>query len=358
VLCAALVLGCQKTPDSGQQPANAGGSQQQAGGSEPTPEARLSLTDLNKKLDDYKGKWVVVTARVSKVHRQSYPDGREEATLDLLDDRGKLAGSADFEADQWARAPKLEDGVRYEILGQSAFGKDFGAAGLKKCRFVGTGPSAGPAAEATVSAKDLAADPARYAGKRAQVKGVVRTGTPPTRTPPSSGVLILDGEAGTKWVTCHCAPGGFDKALQAGQGAEVEVVGIVTDDRSLASLADCSVVKATPAGRTGRAVDFTREFARKGTNLEANYKNKSVTLTGKVEAATVGSDGPGKLLLTGFSDARSKNPTPQKVAAQFGPDWKEAVGKVKVGDEVTVSGGFASYQPGEVRLLDCWLIPR
>jgi hypothetical protein len=354
-LWVAVIIGCGKAPSGGEQPANPGGDPPAAG--EPAPEAKMSLTELNKDLDRYKGKWVAVTARVSKIMRHSHPDGREEATLDLLDDQGKLAGSADFETAEWAKAPKIEDGVRYEILGLSDHGKDWGAAVLKKCRFVGTDSSAGPPVEATVAAKDLAADATKYKGKRIQVKGVVRTGTPPTRTPPSSGALILDGGADTKWVTCNCAPGEFDKALKAGQGAEVEVAGILADDKPAVSMTGCSIVKATPAGRSGKAVDLTREFVRKGASVEANYKNKSVTLTGKVESAKVESDGTSRVVLTGYSDAKSKNPMPQKVLCKFGPDWKDAVGKVKAGADITVSGGFASYQPGEVTLLDCWLIP-
>jgi hypothetical protein len=204
-----------------------------------------------------------------------------------------------------------------------------------------------------VSARELAADPAKYRGKQIQVRGMVLTATPPMPTARSYGVLTLDGGADAKGVTCRCLPGEFDKA-KASHGAEVELDGTVSIEMGTVSMNRCSVV-APSVNQPKPAVDFTRELAQKGTNIEANYKNKSVTLTGNVEAKAE-ADGTGRLVLTGYSD--SKNPMPQKVVAQFGPEWKDLVGKVKVGDEVIVSGGFVSYQSGVVTLRDCWLIPK
>src|SRR5262245_17557138 len=92
-----------------------GGAGAEAGG--PKPEAKLPAAELYKNVDAYKGKWVVVIARVPRIHRRSFPDGREEASVDLQGDDGRVDCSADFESNEWAKVPKLEDGVRYEILG-------------------------------------------------------------------------------------------------------------------------------------------------------------------------------------------------------------------------------------------------
>jgi hypothetical protein len=329
------VLGCGQGPGGG--PA----------GGEPKPEATLSAADLYKDLDKYQGNWVVVIARIPQVHEQKYPD-RVEGTIDLLGDDGKINSSADFDPEQWAKKPKFEDGVRYEILGQVAGTKEYGGK-LKHARVLGTAQGSGPAVEATVSARDLVADPAKYKGKLLQVNGEVKSGNPAK----PNATLTLAG-TDTKSVICLCAPGEFDKALKAGRGAQAEIKGIVGDAAGgFLTMNDCSVVKATPAGAPLRAVNFTREFAQNATKAEQGHKDKYVTVTGKVEAATDAS-----VVLAGFTDPKGKPPMPQKITANFGPDWKEALAKVKAGDEVTVSGDFDSYRDGNVSLSGCWLLPK
>jgi hypothetical protein len=334
LLCAAVVLGCGQGPGGG--PA----------GGEPKPEATLSAADLYKDLDKYQGKWVVVIARIPQVHENRYPD-RVEGTVDLLGDDGKIDSSADFDAEQWAKKPKFEDGVRYEILGQVAGSKQYGGK-LKHARVLGTAQGSGPAVEATVSAKDLVADPAKYKGKLIQVNGEVKSGNPAK----PNATLTLAG-TDTKSVICLCAPGEFDKALKAGRGAQVEIKGLVADAAGgFTTMNDCAVVKATPAGPPLRAANFTREFAQDAAKAEQKYKDKAVTVTGKVEAV-----GDGKIVLTGFTDPKKKLMS-QKITANFGPDWKEALAKVKAGDEATVSGDFDSYHEGDAALSGCWLLPK
>jgi hypothetical protein len=338
LLCAALLLGCGQGPGGGGPAANT---------EEPKPEAKLTAAELFKNLDTYQGKWVVVIARIPRVHESKYPDGRVDASVDLLGDDGRADSSASFEADQWAKAPKFEDGVRYEILGQVSGSKNIGGV-LKHARVLGVSGSSGPPVEATVTAKDLVADAAKYKGKLILVKGEVKSGNPA-----KTGATLTLAGTDTKSVICLCAPGEFDKALKAGRGAQAEIKGVVQDAGPFVTMGDCSVVKATPTGPPLRAVNFTREFAQNAAKAEQTYKDKYVTLSGKAEAVA-----DGKIVVTGFSDAKSKKPMPQKVAANFGPDWKDALAKVKVGDEVIVSGDFDSYRDGEVNLSGCWLIPK
>jgi hypothetical protein len=350
-LGALLILGCGKGKDGDPQPTGGDPSQPGAQASEdPKPEATVAAAALYKDIEKYSGKWVVVIARTPRIHIDEYPDGRKEATVDLLGDDGRADSLAKFESDQWAKAPKFEDGVRYEILGFVGGSKSTGGR-LTKARVVGVSKAEGPAASATLTAGELLKNPAAHKGKVILVKGVVKTGA--TGSGGVGGALMLGGE-GNKLLVCRCAPGEFEKALKAGRGASAELKGTLTEAGSFPAMSDCTVVKITAAGRTEKAAAFTKAFAENPEAAAKANEDRAVTVTGKVESAEAR-----KLVLAGFRDSKKGKPlVPQKLVAHFGPDWKAALAGVKVGDDVTVSGEYSSYSPGEVTLNGCWLLPK
>ena len=340
-------LGCGKDKDAGQPqagPGPAGGGPAEPSG-DPKPEAKLTPLELYENVEKYGGKWVIVTARIPRILTENRADGRVSGTLFLHDDTRQQDSTATFEPDEWAKVPKLEDGVYYEVMGQANGSKTTGAR-LHKARFVGRSPVSGPAVEATLTAKELVAGAGKYEGKVIQVKGVVLTGVPGKPNP----AITLAG-TDTKMVVCVLAPGEFEKALKGGRGAEVEVKGAVTSATAPITLSDCTMGKV-PAARVRKVTDFASEFASNAATAEAAHKDKYLNLSGKVESVA-----DGKLVLVGSgAPKKPKGENPPKLVAHFGPDWKDALAKVKVGDDVTVSGQYLSHQPGEVSLSDCWLI--
>jgi hypothetical protein len=345
-LCAAMVLGCGKGKKEAGGDGGSGGNGGAGGqAAEPKSEAKLTADALYKDIDKYQGKWVTVIARVPKVITGEYPDKHVELSIHLKGEDGNSNCFAEMEFKDASQAPKFEDDVRYEFLGQVSGSKNTGAK-LNKCKLLGVSKGEGPAPEATVTAEELTKDAAKYKDKLMQVRGVVRTGTPT----PAGAAITLSGE-GKKFVTCVLAAGQFEKVLAAGRGSTVELKGVVTDVEPFVTMNDCTLVKYPRPALPIRAANFAREFTQKK-DISEKYSEKIITLTGKVESA-----GDGKLVITGFSDSKGKKPMPQKIVAHFSPDWKDALAKVKPGEDVIVSGEFSTYSSGEINLSGCWLLP-
>ncbi len=349
VLGAALVLGCGKDKDkdgSKGEPGKSGPGEQPG---EPKAEATVTADVLYKDRDKYDGKWVIVIARIPRISEQKHADGHTEASIDLQGEDGKVDSLGLFESDEWAKTPKFEDGVRYEILGQFDKGGNFGGR-LKKCHVVGKSKSERPAPAATLTAEELLKDAAKYKDKLIQVKGVVGTGIPAQG--PSGGSVTLTGE-NNRFITCLLAAGQFDKVLPAGLGATVELTGTVADAGAFVTMTDCAIVQATAAGSPVGAEAFAKEFTQNAADAEKKYKDKFVTIRGKVQSVA-----DGKLVLTASAKGGSKSGI--TVTAGFSPDWKTALAKLKAGDNVAVSGqfGFFSQMPDNISLDSCWLVPK
>jgi predicted Zn finger-like uncharacterized protein len=310
-------------------------------------EVTLSADALYKDREKYDGKWVIAVARIPRIHLDTFADGWTEATLDLLGDDGRVDSQADVPAGEW-NTPKIEDGIRYELIGLYDKGGTFGGR-LKFARVIGPSKSEGPAAGPTLSVAELTADAAKYKDKPVQVKGTVKSGNPP-QAGGVTGVVTL-GDAEGKTLICLLGPGQFEKLVRNRLGGTLELKGILTSAGPSPTVSDGTVVSSETAGPTIRAAVFRRDFASNPAGAAKANEGKVVTVNGKVESTA-----DGKLVLTGYKE--KNRPAGVKLVAFFSPDWKDALAKVKVGDDVSVSGDFGSGTATEVTLTSCWLLPR
>lgn len=313
--------------------------------SEPTAEADLTAGELFQKSQAYVGKWVRVSGVTPRVNVTSLPDGSTSARV-LIQDQISDDCWAEFNKTEWPKVPKLEDGVRYDILGKVGGNKNTGVT-LQEARFLGVSQGRGPTAEATVSAGDLVESGNKYQGKLILVKGEVVTGGPGE----SGGTVTLTGKNGRQ-VICLFNPGELDRALKAGRRGTLEIKGTVSDTAVNIVLGGCTTVSATSTVRSENATNVTRSFATDSGKAETHYKKNGMMLQGKVDSVT-----DTQIKLKGYTDSKGKVPA-QNVAALFAPNWKELVQKVKAGDTVTISGEFERYKDNELSLSNCWLIPR
>jgi hypothetical protein len=109
----------------------------------PQPVATLPAEELFKDGEKYDRKSVVVIARLVNPITTTYPDGRVETTVELRGDNGRSDSTAIFNKDEWAKVPKPEGSVRYEIMGLYEHRATSGGK-LTRCRFVGRAKSEAP----------------------------------------------------------------------------------------------------------------------------------------------------------------------------------------------------------------------
>jgi hypothetical protein len=314
---------------------------------EPQPEATVPADVLYKDRAKYDGKWVVVIARVPSVFTTKRADGSVSASVELQGDDGRVDSTGDFEPAEWAKVPKLADGVRYEIMGQFRGGGNLGGR-LEKCRFLGVSKGEGPQPVATLTAQELMKDAAKFKVKLVSVKGLVGG---ITKGPPID-VMVLKAAGTDKFIVCRLGKSQFNNVIKAGRGGEIEIKGVVEESVNTVMMNDCSVVNPQPANPTSIAT-FLGNFGENAPKADAFFKDKGVTLSARVDSVA-----EGKLVLTLPKGPKSKTAVGYSVVANFGPDWSETLAKVKAGDLVTVSGEYVSYQDKEISLGDCWLIPR
>ncbi|HEX4613405.1 MAG TPA: hypothetical protein VH092_34805 [Urbifossiella sp.] len=312
----------------------------------PAPVATLPADVLFKDGEKYNGKCVVVVARVPRIRREEHPGGRVEVTVDLRGDNGRTDSTAEFKGDEWAKVPKLEDAVRYEIMGLYEHRPQLSGK-LTQCRYVGRAKSEAPEPVASLTVPDLIKGAATYRDKPVVVKGAVGTVIPTA----AGGSLTLSAPGGGTFVVCLLAGEPFAVALKAGRGAEIEVQGIATGTGTV-TLNDCRVTKSQPVSPVTFS-NFIGPFAESAEKADAAFKDKTVTLTAKVDAV-----GDGRLTLGLGKAGKSKSGGAVSVIATFGPDWKDHLTKLRVGELVVVSGVYQSYAPREVTLGECWLLPR
>jgi hypothetical protein len=312
----------------------------------PPPVATLPADVLFKDGEKYHGKCVVVIARVPNSFTMNYPDGRVETTVDLRGDNGRSDTTGAFKKDDWAKVPKLEDGVRYEIMGLYEHRPQLGGK-LTRCRFVGRSKSEAPEPVAKLTVQELIKDAAKYEGKLILVKGIVGVVNPS----PTGGSVTLTTAGGDKFIVCLLTAEPFAVVLKAGRGAEIEVQGIATGT-GIVTLNDCRVTKSQPANTLNFA-NFTGQFAENADKADVAFKGKPITLTAKVDSV-----GDGRITFTVPKTSKNKAAVGFSVVSAFSPDWKDRLAKVKAGDIVVVSGVYQSYKQREITLDDCWLVPR
>jgi hypothetical protein len=315
-----------------------------------TPVAKLTVEELRDEGEKYKKKLVIVTGRVAQVSESQDPSGKKIATVVVLGEKGHWGMSCDFEAEEWAKTPKLENGMRCEIQGTYVY-QDLEHFQMKKCRFLGvsTGIANSPVVAAKLSADELIKDGAKYVDKSVQVKGLVGTGSQG-----KTGDSITVTGSDNKFITCVMPRGEFSKVLRCGRGVSVEIKGNVSSAGSFVIMSDCAVVSCQSASPV-RIGAFSREFADNAAAAEKKYKDKIVTLLGKVASAN-----DEKIVLIVSNEPKGKSAAGYKIIATFGPDWKKELASVKVGDDATVSGIFDYFTPNEISatLSDCWLLPK
>jgi hypothetical protein len=334
-----MLLGCGKGKD---------GKQPEEPDSNETPIGKLTVEELQKDGEKYKKQWVIVTGRAMRVDVTEQPDGKKTGTVTILGDQGRWGISCDFEAEEWAKTPKLENGVRYEIQGVFVY-QDFEHFQMKKCRYSGVSTANGPVVAAKLTADELIKDGAKYMDKFVQVKGNVGTGSHS-----KTGDSVTVTGSGNKFITCVLASGEFPKVLKCGRGVEIEIKGNIQSADSFVIMNDCTVVNCKPASPL-RVGSFSQEFADNTTDAEKKYKDKIVTLLGKVESVNAE-----KIVLVMSKEPKGKSAAGYKINATFGPDWKRELANVKVGDDAVVSGTFDFFTPSEMSmtLSDCWLLPK
>jgi hypothetical protein len=196
----------------------------------------------------------------------------------------------------------------------------------------------------TLAANDLFTNAAKFKDKSVSVKGVIRTGSS-GRT----GDSVFMQTSGKNGIICVLKPGEFTKILKVGRGGDTEINGVVTSTGPSVTLSNCTVVRAAPTpGIQIPSFSIAREFTQNAANAESKYKEKATTIAGRVES--VAGD---QIVLNRVRD-KAKNTS--KVIFNFGPDWQDALSKVKVGDSVSISAFYSSNRPGELEFEDSWLL--
>jgi len=302
--------------------------------------ATLRVKELLDRKREYDGKWVIATGRVQRVHRIPQVGKSERGWL-LMEGTTRAALTCDFGPDEWALLPKFDDKRDYQVIGLMM--ADFDK--LTWCRVINaTADKDIPA----VKVADLVREPEKYRGKTVFVSGVVNTADPQAKS------VTLESD-GPRKVVCLLTSG-FNRLLKNGRGGTAELRATVGEiSPAQVTLSNCEVIadEISSGGHPLQARTFLTRFDRGAANADANNRGKKFTVTGKVESVSPTRD---RVVIAGDA-GKGKTKAAMTIAAEFAPEWGEALAGVKAGDTVIVSGEYAAMVGTEVRLAGCWLVP-
>jgi len=197
---------------------------------------------------------------------------------------------------------------------------------------------------ATLTAATLAKKFLTYSGKAVTVEGVVESAVEVSR----GTNVLLDTSPGFPRVRLL-----FPKGRWTGEkptaGAIVSAKGTVTKavTATFVDVSDCTLVTHTPAkpdeGIAVTAEEITTAFDKDAKAAEAEYRDKTLRVTGKVLRVSDAGGTAGAVVFLKGATPTDKKKNSLRVSAVFTGAAKDETLKLKSGDTVTITGRMHSF---------------